>query len=88
MEIQWGALVTLGIYVIGSTIGFVWWMATITEKLNSALIKLKELSDNNAIYARREDVARELGVIEKQIETMWGKLDKLKEKVDENYNGK
>lgn len=82
MNIPWGALVTLTLYVIGSTIGFVWWMATVTEKLNTAISKLKEMNDSNHAYARKEDVARELGVIENNQEKMWEKLDKLKEKVD------
>lgn len=81
MQIPWGAVVTLFLYIVGSTIGFIWWMATITEKLNSALEKLREMGINNNLYARKEDVARELGVIEKNQETMWAKFDKLEEKV-------
>lgn len=84
MNIPWGAIVTLGLYIVASTIGFVWWMATITEQLKSLKDLVKSLSDNNILYARKEDIARELGVIEKRQEAMWEKLDKLKEKVDGN----
>ncbi len=84
MEIPWGALVTVGIYIIGSTIGFVWWMATITEQLKSLKELVKAMSEMNGLYAHKVDVARELGVIERNQETMWTKFEKLKEKVDEN----
>lgn len=82
MQVPWGAVMTLIIYIIGSTFGFVWWMATITEKLNSALAKLREINENNAMYAKKEEVARELGIMERNQQAMWAKLDKLKEKVD------
>lgn len=82
MQVPWEALVALFIWIAGSTFYFVWWMATVTEKLNSALIKLRELNENNIQYSRKEDVARELGVIENNQERMWEKFDKLKEKVD------
>lgn len=85
MQIEMGAIVTLVIYVVGSTIGFVWWMATMTVKLDMALVKLREMQDNNNSYARKEDVARELGVIERNQDTMWTKFEKLKEKVDSNH---
>lgn len=82
MQIPWGAIITLLVYIVGSTIGFVWWMATITEQLKNLGVAVTNLSNNNILYARKEDIARELGVIEKRQETMWEKLDKLKEKVD------
>lgn len=82
MNIPWEAIEGLLIYVIGSTIGFVWWMATITADMKTLQILVKEMSLNNGFYARKEDVARELGVIERQQETLWNKYDKLKEKVD------
>ncbi len=82
MQIPWEAIVTLSLYIIGSTIGFVWWMATITEQLKSLKDLVKAIIDNNMLYARKEDIAREFGVFEKQIEAMWIRVDKLREKVD------
>lgn len=82
MEVPWGALVTLMIYIVGSTIGFVWWMATITTELKHLKELIKEMTVSNMHYARREDIARELGIIEKNQETMWVKFEKMKEKVD------
>lgn len=71
-----------GVYVLSSTIGFIWWMATITEQLKTLKELVKNMNDHNNEYARKTDVARELGVIEKNQETMWTKFEKLKEKVD------
>jgi len=82
MEVPWGAFITLGIYIVGSTIGFVWWMATITEQIKNLTKIIQEMSANHTLYARKEDIARELGVIERQQETLWERYDKLKEKVD------
>lgn len=84
MSIPWEAIISLAIYIIASTVGFVWWMATITEQLKSLKDLVKNITENNAFYARREDMARELGVIEKRQDTMWEKYDRLKEKVDGN----
>lgn len=82
MQIPWEALASLFLYILASTGGFIWWMATITEQLKTLQGLVKDLSSNNISFVRKEDVAREMGVIEKNQETMWGKLEKLKEKVD------
>ena len=82
MNLPWEAIISLFIYIIGSTIGFVWWMATITQQLKTLTETAREMSTNNGFYARKDDVARELALIEKQVETMWGRFDRLKEKVD------
>lgn len=81
MSIPWEAILSFVLYIIASTVGFVWWMATVTEQLKSLKDLVKGITDNNALYARKEDVAREMGVLEKRQETMWEKLDILKEKV-------
>ena len=82
------AFITLGLYIVGSSVGFVWWMATITEQLKTLKELVKTMGEMNTTYARRDDMARELGVIEKTQETMWIKFEKLKEKVDSNGNEK
>lgn len=82
MQIPWEAIISLSLYIIGSTIGFVWWMATITQQIKTLTDVVKEISVTNGLYAKKEDVARELGVIENNQEKMWDKIDKLKEKVD------
>ncbi len=82
MNVPWEAIISLLLYIIGSTLGFVWWMATITEQVKSIKELVKTMSDSNGLYARKEDVAREMGIIERNQETMWNKFEKLKEKVD------
>lgn len=82
MQIPWEAIITLILYIIGSTIGFVWWMATITEQIKALSKLVEKMSNADGLYARKEDMARELGVIESRQATMWDKFDKLKEKVD------
>ena len=82
MQIPWEAIEGLAVYIIGSTIGFVWWMATITEQIKTLSKLVTKMSEADGLYARKEDVARELGVIILRQETMWEKYDKLKEKVD------
>lgn len=82
MNIPWEAIEGLGVYIIGSTIGFVWWMATITEQIKTLSKLVETMSKADSLYARKDDMARELGVIENRQEAMWAKFDKLKEKVD------
>lgn len=53
-----------------------------TEQVKNLTKLVEALNTNNNLYARKEDIARELGVIEKNQDTMWSKFDKLKEKVD------
>lgn len=82
MNVPWEALITLMIYMVGSTIGFVWWMATITEQIKTLSKLVEKMSESDSLYARKDDVARELGVIESRQEAIGIKFDKLKEKVD------
>lgn len=82
MNIPWEAIEGLVVYIIASTIGFVWWMATITEQIKTLSKLVEKMSQADGLYARKEDVARELGVLENRQQTMWDKYDKLKEKVD------
>lgn len=79
IQILWGLIG----YVLITTGGFIWWAATTTEQLKTLKQLVGNLSEMNGLYARREDVLRELGVIERNQETMWSKFEKLKEKVDE-----
>lgn len=84
MNIPWEAIEGLAVYILGSTLGFVWWMATITEQIKTLSKLVEKMAQADSLYARKEDVARELGVIESRQDTMWEKFDKLKEKVDSN----
>lgn len=82
MNIPWSAIIAVFIYVIGSTFGFVWWMATQTIKLEMALDSLKEikktLNASEATYATKVEVAKDFSGRDKQIDAMWKKLDLIK----------
>lgn len=82
MNIPWEAIEGLFVYIVASTIGFVWWMATITEQIKTLSKLVEKMSLADGLYARKDDVARELGVLEVRQQTMLDKYDKLKEKVD------
>lgn len=60
MQIPWEAIVSLSLYIIGSTIGFVWWMATITQQIKTLTDVVKEMSVANGLYAKKEDVLENL----------------------------
>lgn len=87
MNIPWEAIEGLFVYIVGSTIGFVWWMATVTADMKVLKELVRTITEHGGMYARKDDIARELGVIEKNQETMWAKFEKLKEKVDSNGKG-
>ncbi len=80
MQIVW-ALIG---YILTTTGLFIWWAATTTQQLKTLEKLVNELSALNSSFVRREDVARELGVVERNLETLFTKFDKLKEKVDSN----
>lgn len=69
-------------YILITTGMSIWWAATTTQQLKTLREMVDKLSSTNNAFARKEDIARELGVIERNQESMWAKLDKLKEKVD------
>lgn len=78
MQIVWGMVG----YILVTTGMFIWWAATTTQQLKTLEKMVNDLSSLNGLFAKKEDIARELGVIENNQERMWEKLDKLKEKVD------
>lgn len=78
IQIIWGMVG----YVLVSTGWFIWWAATTTQQLKTLEKLVNDLAGMNNSFAKKEDIAREMGVIEKNQETMWLKFEKLKEKVD------
>ena len=77
MNIPWEALIALGIYIIASTIGFVWWMATQTITLQFVREDLakanKILLGFEATYATKVDVTR----IEMSVDKAHERIDEL-----------
>ena len=82
MNVPWEAAITVVLYLIGSTLGFVWWMATQTIKLEIAITNLEEikktLSKSEATYATKVDVAKDVSNIFKEIDALWKKYDHSK----------
>lgn len=78
MQVVWGLVG----YILITTWGFIWWAATTTQQLKTLKEMVDGLSSLNGLFAKKEDIARELGVIENNQDRMWEKIDKLKEKVD------
>ncbi len=83
MIIPWEALIALLIYIIGSTLGFVWWMATQTIKLEFALTALDviktSLSMAEATYAKKVEIAEKFAIMDRAIEKQWDEIDKLRD---------
>lgn len=77
MNIPWEALTALGIYIIGSTIGFVWWMATQTITLQFVREDLgkanKILVGFEGTYATKVDMTR----VELSVDKAHGRIDEL-----------
>lgn len=69
-------------YILVTTAACIWWAATTSQQIKTLSALVNDLTKMNSMYVRREDMYRELGVIERNQDTMFEKLDKLKEKVD------
>lgn len=80
MQVPWEGVIALLLYIISSTIGFVWWMATQTMKMQTMGEDLKEMKESvirsEAIYARKEDIIKDFTRMEQQMNAVWRKLDK------------
>lgn len=82
VEIPVAVLWGIAGYILVTTFGFIWWAATTTEQIKNLKELIGKLSLADGLYARREDVARIIGVLESRQEAIGEKFDKLKEKVD------
>ncbi len=82
MNVPWEAIITLGLYLVGSTVGFIWWMATMTEQVKNLTAMVIKLTEMDGTYARKDDVSKEFALFERQQEAIWKKYDSLKERVD------
>lgn len=82
MSIPWEALAALFVYIIGSTVGFIWWMATQTITLQFVREDLKKANDTlagmDATYATKADMAKEFSWRDKKIDAIGAKMDQIK----------
>lgn len=81
MNIPWEAIVALLIYAIGSTIGFIWWMATQTitlQFMEKSITKISSTLDKaEATYATKVDLAKEVTTLTTSLDKAWIKIDHL-----------
>lgn len=81
MQLSEGSLVTIALFIIVQTGGFIWAFATFSEKLRSLGDSVNNLSSKliamDSIFAKREDVAKDIGFQEKRIDAIFNKLDKI-----------
>jgi hypothetical protein len=81
MNVPWEAVVALLIYAIGSTIGFIWWMATQTitlQFMEKAITKMSAAIERaEATYATKIELAEKFVVVNKSLDEAWAKLDHI-----------
>jgi len=77
----WGAIVTLGIFVLSNIGLMIYWSAKITTLLDVVQIQLAsvvlELRSLRTIYVTKEEAAREITINEKERNAIWKKIDGL-----------
>lgn len=83
MQVPWEALVSVILYIIASTLGFVWWMATQTmtlqfvkQSLDEALMEIKKF---DVTYAKSIEVAKDLGRMDLRMDAAWEAIEKLRD---------
>lgn len=79
MQIPWEAIIALGMYVITSTVGFVWWMATQSvtlQFLREDLAKAnKMLMGIELTYATKVEVSKDNARIENSLAAAHKRID-------------
>ena len=79
MSLDNGSIITLCIFMVVHLCGTVWWMSKIQTTLafladNVAKI-MATIATHEATYARKEDVAKDCSMMQRQIDAIWRKLD-------------
>lgn len=70
--------------LIGNVITTIWWASRITTTLDILRSAVDELKSEKKTYATKEDVAREVGVADKEHSAIWKNIDEIKSVV---FNG-
>ena len=75
-------LLTLALFAVFHTAGFIWWMSKITTTLDvlskTIDVMSKQINQNEAVFAKKEDVAKDIFYHEKRIDAIGAKLDSIK----------
>lgn len=85
MEINIGAMIALGVFLIGQLIAGIWW----ASKINTTLIivertlteMLVRLSKHEADFYSKSESIKDFAHRDQQIDAMWRKLDNIQEHI-------
>lgn len=79
MNLDNGSIITLCIFMVVHLCGTVWWMSKINTTLNFLANQvsdiMKQVAAHEATYAKKEDVAKDCTMMQRQIDAIWRKLD-------------
>lgn len=74
-------MTTIIVFAIVHTAGLIWWMSKITTTLDTVVKSLEQgqkvLAMHEATYARKEDVSREIGALDKKADKAHERIDSL-----------
>lgn len=83
MNVPWEAVVTILLYIVAQTVGFVWWMATQTITLQFVREDLARanglLLSIDATFATKVDVGKEIGRLDASILAAHRRIDEVKQ---------
>ena len=82
-EAAWiGAIVTLGVFVIGHLMTTIWWASRVNTLLDVVQNKLSEIVVNlkamESSYVKKEELAYRVATSDKEHAAMWKQIDDLK----------
>ena len=81
-NIGWGAIITLGIFVISNIAALIYWSAKITTLLDVVQRDLtsliKEFQAMKGTYVTKEELAYRISSSDKEHAAMWKQIDSLK----------
>lgn len=66
---------SLLIYIIVSTVGFIWWMATITVTMQYMKEAIDKMSKDQNNYATKLELAEKIVGITLRLDKAWDKID-------------
>jgi hypothetical protein len=79
MNIEWSQAITIILFMIVHLTGTVWWMSKIQTTLSFLAQQVGEIvktvAAHEATYAKKEDVAKDCIVIQRQVDAIWKRLD-------------
>lgn len=77
---------TLAIGLMGNIIVTVWWASKITTTLEILRSAVEEIKAERKTFATKEEIARELGIADKENKAIWKNIDDIKLLLNHNGN--